>query len=269
MCIKIPATWEGMQACRTLESAPHDIATLATTMFCKEQAMLAAHVGCTYIAPYINELRVHFDPGYVSSFFAGFSPETRSCFLLVLIRHFACAVQSGAGYEQRVREFSTAKSVADRSTHEHNSFVDEAKAFTFSATAQAYYDNGRPEIKTQVLPASLTSIQEVMMLAGSHHITVSPPLLKKLAETPADPWADAGLTGSVMATAEVKDAARTWGGLQEEGNKKILEDEKAWTDAFAASMGGKAKAKIVQAVDIFCEKQEGLEGIARTVGEGL
>jgi len=211
VCIKIPATWEGMQACRTLESAPHDIATLATTMFCKEQAMLAAHVGCTYIAPYINELRVHFDPG----------------------------------------------------------FVDEAKAFTFSATAQAYYDNGRPEIKTQVLPASLTSIQEVMMLAGSHHITVSPPLLKKLAETPADPWADAGLTGSVMATAEVKDAARTWGGLQEEGNKKILEDEKAWKDAFAASMGGKAKAKIVQAVDFFCEKQEGLEGIARTVGEGL
>lgn len=68
VCIKIPATWEGMQACRTLESAPHNIATLATTMFCKEQALLAAHAGCTYIAPYINELRVHFDPGYVSVF---------------------------------------------------------------------------------------------------------------------------------------------------------------------------------------------------------
>lgn len=149
------------------------------------------------------------------------------------------------------------------------SFVDEAKAFTFSATAQAYYDVGRPDIKTQVLPASLTSIQEVMMLAGSHHITVSPPLLKKLAETPADPWADAGLTGSVMATAEVKDAARKWGGLQEGGNKGMLEGEKAWKDAFAASMDGKAKAKIVQAVDIFCEKQEGLEGIARSVAEAL
>lgn len=60
VCIKIPATWEGLQACRELEM--HGIATLATTMFCMEQAVLAAHVGCTYIAPYVNELRVHFDP---------------------------------------------------------------------------------------------------------------------------------------------------------------------------------------------------------------
>ena len=61
VCIKIPATWEGMQACRELEA--RGIATLATTMFCMEQAALASHVGCTYIAPYINELRVHFDAG--------------------------------------------------------------------------------------------------------------------------------------------------------------------------------------------------------------
>lgn len=59
VCIKIPATWEGMQACRELEK--QGIATLATTMFCLEQAALASHAGCTYIAPYINELRVHFD----------------------------------------------------------------------------------------------------------------------------------------------------------------------------------------------------------------
>jgi transaldolase len=59
VCIKIPSTWEGIQACGVLEA--EGIATLATTMFCMEQAALAAHVGCTYIAPYINELRVHFD----------------------------------------------------------------------------------------------------------------------------------------------------------------------------------------------------------------
>ena len=47
-----------------------------------------------------------------------------------------------------------------------------------------------------MLPASLTSIQEVMKLAGAHHITVSPPLLIKLAETPANPWE--GDTGSVF-----------------------------------------------------------------------
>ena len=61
VCIKIPATWEGIQACRELEG--RGIATLATTMFCMEQAALASHAECTYIAPYINELRVHFDAG--------------------------------------------------------------------------------------------------------------------------------------------------------------------------------------------------------------
>lgn len=61
VCIKIPATWEGLQACRALEV--EGIATLATTMFCMEQATLAADAQCTYIAPYVNELKVHFEAG--------------------------------------------------------------------------------------------------------------------------------------------------------------------------------------------------------------
>ncbi|KAK3317778.1 hypothetical protein B0T19DRAFT_435560 [Cercophora scortea] len=65
VCIKIPATWEGLQACRELEK--RGIATLATTVFCMEQAALAAEVECRYIAPYVNELRVHFDPAYVDT----------------------------------------------------------------------------------------------------------------------------------------------------------------------------------------------------------
>lgn len=63
ICIKIPATWEGIQACRIAEA--RGIATLATTMFCMEQAALAAHANCTYIAPYVNELKVHFEKEYV------------------------------------------------------------------------------------------------------------------------------------------------------------------------------------------------------------
>ena len=63
VCIKIPSTWEGLQACRALEA--DGIATLATTMFSMEQAALAAHARCTYIAPYVNQLRVHFDAGFV------------------------------------------------------------------------------------------------------------------------------------------------------------------------------------------------------------
>lgn len=61
VCIKIPSTWEGIQACGELEKK--GIHTLATTLFSMEQAALAASVGCTYIAPYVNDLKVHFVPG--------------------------------------------------------------------------------------------------------------------------------------------------------------------------------------------------------------
>lgn len=61
VCIKIPSTWEGLQACHILESS--GIATLATTLFTFEQFALASEVGCHYIAPYVNELKVHFEPG--------------------------------------------------------------------------------------------------------------------------------------------------------------------------------------------------------------
>lgn len=61
VCIKVPATWEGLQACRELEK--RGLACLATTMFCMEQAAVAAAVNCTYIAPYVNELKVHFEKG--------------------------------------------------------------------------------------------------------------------------------------------------------------------------------------------------------------
>lgn len=63
VCIKIPATWEGLEACRVLEA--EGIATLATTLFALPQAVRAAEVGCMYIAPYVNRLAVHFTPGLV------------------------------------------------------------------------------------------------------------------------------------------------------------------------------------------------------------
>ncbi|KAF2137144.1 uncharacterized protein K452DRAFT_291796 [Aplosporella prunicola CBS 121167] len=62
VCIKIASTWEGLQACRALQAA--GIETLATTLFTLEQAALAAEAGCRYVAPYVNELKVHFDKSY-------------------------------------------------------------------------------------------------------------------------------------------------------------------------------------------------------------
>ena len=63
ICIKIPSTWEGLQACRILEK--EGIFALATTLFTIEQAALAGEVGCRYVAPYVHELRAQTEDGYV------------------------------------------------------------------------------------------------------------------------------------------------------------------------------------------------------------
>ena len=59
VCVKIASTFEGLQACRVLQS--HGVKTLATTLFTVEQAVLAADAGCHYIAPYLNELKSQTD----------------------------------------------------------------------------------------------------------------------------------------------------------------------------------------------------------------
>lgn len=60
--IKIPATHAGLRACAALEN--EGIRTLATTLFTICQAAAAGSAGCTYIAPYVNALKVHFTPGF-------------------------------------------------------------------------------------------------------------------------------------------------------------------------------------------------------------
>lgn len=63
VCIKIPSTIEGLRACKILEKE-HDVRTLATTVFSVAQALAAAEeANCTYAAPYVNPLRVHFVEG--------------------------------------------------------------------------------------------------------------------------------------------------------------------------------------------------------------
>ncbi|KAL8868645.1 MAG: hypothetical protein Q9198_008108 [Flavoplaca austrocitrina] len=62
LCIKVAATWEGLQACRQLTS--QGIQTLATTVFTMEQAILAGECGCMYISPFVHELKAVFDENY-------------------------------------------------------------------------------------------------------------------------------------------------------------------------------------------------------------
>ncbi len=49
-----------MTAAAQLES--EGIRTLATTLFSVDQALAADQAGCLYIAPYFNDLAVHFEP---------------------------------------------------------------------------------------------------------------------------------------------------------------------------------------------------------------
>lgn len=189
VCIKIPSSWEGLQACKVLEK--EGISTLATTLFTIEQAAVAGEVGCHYIAPYVNELKVHFEPG----------------------------------------------------------FIDHNKAQALCVQSQRYFE--KYGFKTQVLPASLTSTDEIMALAGVHHITISPPLLRALIATPAS----SNPTISLFDTP----AASNFDAVSP--LLKLGEDEPAFRIAFTRSQGGEGERKLGQAVNIFCDMQTKLEAM--------
>lgn len=58
--IKIPSSWECLQAGAKLKE--EGIKTLGTMVFCLEQAIVAAQVGCVAISPYVNSLQVNLNP---------------------------------------------------------------------------------------------------------------------------------------------------------------------------------------------------------------
>lgn len=62
LIMKVPSTWEGLQACRRLKA--DNIKTLATTLFTMEQVVLAGEAGCISVSPFIYDLRAHSDPSY-------------------------------------------------------------------------------------------------------------------------------------------------------------------------------------------------------------
>ncbi|KAF1985360.1 transaldolase [Aulographum hederae CBS 113979] len=185
-CIKIPATWEGLQACKVLSAL--GIKTLATTLFAMEQVALAAEAGCTYIAPYVNELKVHFDKGY-----RDVNPN------------FALCVQ-----------------------------------------AQRYMDHH--DYKTKVLPASLTSVDECMRLAGAHHITIAPPLLRELAKMESDEDYFVGKPSLFDSMAE-----------EPASPKLMVSKEASFRMAFTRRNNGNEERKLIQAINIFCDMQLALE----------
>lgn len=123
------------------------------------------------------------------------------------------------------------------------------KAFGLCGQAQRYYR--ARGMKTKVLPASLTSIEEVMMLAGADHITISPPLLGELESTPAESFK--GDIGSVFKKTEPETDALQY----------HLNDESDWCLSFTRSGGGTSENKIIQAINTFSDMQDRLEALVR------
>ncbi|OJJ48452.1 hypothetical protein ASPZODRAFT_62478 [Penicilliopsis zonata CBS 506.65] len=187
ICIKIPSTWEGLMACRTLELA--GVRTLATTLFTMEQAILAAEVGCTYIAPYVNQLKVHFEPG----------------------------------------------------------FVDPNKLLPLCFDIQHYYR--RIKAKTQVLPASLTSTDEILQLAGVDHITIAPGLLEQLAGSAS--------TNSVPSLFDASPVLHDF-------ETSFINDESRYRLAVTRDLDGASEGKLTQAINIFCDMQDKLIELMNT-----
>ncbi|KAI5207071.1 hypothetical protein E4T39_02136 [Aureobasidium subglaciale] len=191
VCIKIPSTWEGIAACKELEQ--QGIVTLATTLFSMEQAAAASAAGCTYIAPYVNELPVHFVPGH----------------------------------------------------------IDNDKGFALTRSCQNFYT--RISSRTLVMPASLTSVEECLQVAGAHHITISPPLLAALAATPA-PTSSAPLFFDEELKGEEKGDEELMEGVKEEASFRIR---------YTRLKGGAAEKKLVDAINIFADCQDGIEELVR------
>ena len=61
------------------------------------------------------------------------------------------------------------------------SLVDEAKLIPLCVAIQKYYKT--INAPTHVLPASLTSVEEIFQLAGVDHLTIAPHLLNELSQT--------------------------------------------------------------------------------------
>ncbi|KAJ5711139.1 hypothetical protein N7488_005295 [Penicillium malachiteum] len=60
--MKVPSTWEGLQACRTLTT--ESVQTLGTTVFSMEQCILAGEAGCLSVSPFIHDLKKLVSPNY-------------------------------------------------------------------------------------------------------------------------------------------------------------------------------------------------------------
>jgi transaldolase len=135
--------------------------------------------------------------------------------------------------------------------HSNDSYQDPSPNFDLCVLSQQYYLHH--SLSTQVLVASLTSAAECMSLAGASHITIPSTLLRELAVTPAA-LPVPSLFDDPALTCKPVSPKSTW-----------LDAEAKYRFAFTRANNGKEEAKLSQAINIFCDMQDQLEGAMKTI----
>lgn len=108
--------------------------------------------------------------------------------------------------------------------------MDPQKLLPLCVSAQNYYE--AIGVRTQVLPASLTSTDEIFALAGAHHITIAPGLLQQLSLPVSSPL-PASLFDSELPSPSPKMIP-------------YVNDEAGYRIAFSRSENGAGEKKLIQ-----------------------
>lgn len=116
------------------------------------------------------------------------------------------------------------------------SYKGDAPLFELCVSAQRYYNTHN--FSTKVLPASLTSINEVMLLAGVDHITIAPKLLRELASAEIE-------TSNAPDLPSLFDEVKT-GADQIPPRLSYADDEDAFRMAMTRDANGANEGKLIQ-----------------------
>lgn len=150
------------------------------------------------------------------------------------------------------------------------SFTDPNKLLPLCVAIQKYYKS--VNAKTQVLPASLTSTDEIFAMAGVDHITIAPNLLQQLSQPDSVPQIQSLFDSDAPA-------------VLPPSSLSFVNDESAYRLAFARDLHGASEEKLtqvrelgsrffktsvlthsyIQAVNIFCDMQDKLVQIMKSV----
>ena len=115
-------------------------------------------------------------------------------------------------------------------------YKGDAPLFPICVQAQEYYK--QHEFTTKVLVASLTSVDEIMILAGVDHITIAPRLLRELAFTETDPSQSADNKPAI----EQLKATRDW----TPSRFSYTDNEAAFRMAMTREANGASEGKLIQ-----------------------